>query len=410
LKKERAEGVQIASLKRLLSYAYQNVPYYHKVFKKVNLKPNDIKNIEVLRKLPVLKRTHVATMSKELISKNFPGKVYRCKTSGTTSIPIEFYRSHDDYCWGTAAMLRAFQWAGFKVGDKQATICGLRQYELNRPLFKIRNMLTRRLVISVFQFSHSTTGLLSSRLRRYDPQFIIGYASALHLLAKYCLDEGLETAKPKAVFSTSSKLLPSWRKIIEKVFCCDVYDVYGSREMSTIASECPKHSGLHVASEHVFLEFVKDGEHVAPGETGKVLVTNLHNYAMPFIRYDIGDLGKPSNESCPCGRSLPLIESIEGRTYEIFMTGDGSFTTLRGLDTFFENLPVKEYQIIQNAPDEIHVKVVKDRGYVQKHTKFIAKNIKWVGKANITVETVDSIPLERSGKKRYLTSKVKTNM
>ncbi len=174
-----------------------------------------------------------------------------------------------------------------------------------------------------------------------------------------------------------------------------------------MASECSHHSGLHVASDNVVLEFVKDGEHVAPGEEGKVLVTSLHNYSMPFIRYDIGDVGKPSDKSCQCGRGLPLIESIEGRTYEIFVNSDGSFTTLRDLDTFFEDLPVREFQIIQNSRDEIHVKVVKDRGYTQRHTAFIENNLKWAGKAKIVVETVNSIPFERSGKKKYLISKVR---
>ncbi|MFX0116636.1 MAG: phenylacetate--CoA ligase family protein [Candidatus Hodarchaeota archaeon] len=407
LKRERIERIQQASLRALLSHAYKKVPYYHKAFKNLKAKPGDIKSIEDLRKFPVLKRTQVAMLSKELRAKNFQRKIIPCETSGTTSTPVQFYRDHNDYSWGTAAMLRAFRWAGFKVQDKKAMIWNFRQHELNSMTFKIQNLLARTLAISVFQFSQPTMGLISPRLRRYNPKFIIGYASALYLLAKHCLDEGLDTAKPKAIFSTSSKLLAGQRKIVEEAFCCEVYDWYASREMLTMASECPHHSGLHVASDHVVLEFVKNGEHTAPGEEGKVLVTNLHNYSMPFIRYDIGDVGKPSNESCQCGRGLPLIESIEGRTYEIFVTSDGSFTTLRDLGTFFEDLPVKEFQIIQNTPDEIHVKVVKDIGYTQRHTAFIENNLKWAGKAKIAVETVNSIPFERSGKKRYLVSKVR---
>lgn len=406
LKKEKIEEIQLTSLRALLSHAYQHVPYYHKVFRNLKMKPGDIKSIEDLRKLPVLKRTQAETMSNDLRAKDFPSKVIPCQTSGTTSTPIKFYRDFNDFSWGWAAMLRCFQWAGFKIWDKKAMIWNFHRSELNNIMFKIYNLFARMLAISVFQFSQSTMGFISSTLRRHNPQFMIGYASALFLLAKHCLDEGLETAKTKAIFSTSSKLLPSQRKVVEKAFCSEVYDWYASREMLTIASECPQHSGLHVASDHVVLEFVKNGEHVASGEEGKVLVTNLHNYSMPFIRYDIGDFGKPSNKSCQCGRGLPLIESIEGRTYEIFVTSDGSFSTLRDLDTFFEDLPVREFQIVQNTPDEIHVKVVKDRGYTQEHTSFIENNLKWAGKAKIIVETVDSIPFEKSGKKKYLISKV----
>jgi phenylacetate-CoA ligase len=127
---------------------------------------------------------------------------------------------------------------------------------------------------------------------------------------------------------------------------------------------------------------------------------------MPFIRYEIGDFGTASVDTCPCGRGLPLIENIEGRVYEIFVTSDGSFSTLRDLDTFFEDLPVKEFQIVQNTADEIYVRVVRDSGYSHKHTMFIEKNLKWAGQAKIIVEVVDSIPFEKSGKKKYLISKL----
>jgi phenylacetate-CoA ligase len=406
LNKERIEAFQLVSLRALLSHAYQYVPYYNKSFRELKMKPSDIRSVEDLRKLPILERKQVATMSTELRAQHFPSKVIPCQTSGTTSTPVQFYRDLNDYAWGTASMFRGFRWAGFKIWSKKAMIWSFRPDELNSTFFKFYNLLARRLAISVFQFSQPTIGLISSTLRRNNPQFIIGYASALYLLAKHCLERGLEIAKPKAIFSTSSKLLPSQRRTVEEAFCCEVYDWYASREMLTMASECSHHSGLHIASEHVVLEFIKDGEHVEPGERGKVLVTNLHNYAMPFIRYDIGDVGKPSSKSCECGRNLPLMESIEGRTYEIFVTRDGSFTTLRDFDTFFETIPVKEFQIIQNTLDEIHVKIVKDKGYTQRHTAFIENNLKWAGKAKIVVETVDSIPFEKSGKKKYLVSKV----
>lgn len=405
-RKERIETIQLVSLRALLSHAYQHVPYYNKVFRQLKMKPSEIGSVEDLKKLPVLKRTQVATMPTELRAQNFPTNLLPYQTSGTTSTPVQFYRDLNDYAWGTAAMLRGFRWAGFKLWSKKAMIWNFRRNELQDIRFKFFNLLARRLAISVFQFSQPTMGLISSALRSYDPQFIIGYSSALYLLAKYCLDKGLEMARPKAIFSTSSKLLPGQRRAVEEAFCCEVYDWYASREMLTIASECSHHSGLHVASDHVVLEFVKEGEHVAPGEEGRILVTNLHNYAMPFIRYDIGDVGKPSRDSCVCGRGLPLMESVEGRTYEIFVTSDGSFTTLRDFDTFFEDIPVREFQVIQNSPDEIYVRVVKDIGYAQRHTAFIENNLKWAGKAKIVVEIVDSIPFERSGKKKYLISKV----
>jgi phenylacetate-CoA ligase len=294
----------------------------------------------------------------------------------------------------------------FKIYDKKSIIWNYRQKDLDNILFNIYNYFTRRQIISVFQFSKQKMKQISSKIQKYNPKFIIGYATALYLLAKHCIDEDIQFTKPKTIFSTSSKLLKSQKTIVEKAFNCQVYDWYASREMLTIAAECPYRSGLHIASDHVLVEFVKNGEQVGPGEGGSLILTNLHNYSMPFIRYDIGDFGKYTNEVCSCGRGLPLIESLEGRNYEIFLTSNGSYSTLRDLDTFFENIPVKEFQIIQKTHDEIHVKIVKDKGYNQNHTKFIKNNLIWGGPAKIVVEIVDSIPFEKSGKKKYLVSKI----
>lgn len=211
----------------------------------------------------------------------------------------------------------------------------------------------------------------------------------------------------KAIFTTSETLLPSQRRLIEKAFGCEVYDEYGCREAGPMACECAEHSAYHVQSENVVVEFVRNCEQVAPGETGAILVTNLHNYAMPLIRYDIGDTGRPSDDACPCGRGLPLINSLEGRRYEYLLTGDGSIMYLKDLDMFFENLPVRMFQVVQNSRDRILIKIVRSYGYSEKDTEFIERNITWGSpKAKVEVELVDSIPLEKSAKRRYIVNKM----
>jgi phenylacetate-CoA ligase len=272
-------------------------------------------------------------------------------------------------------------------------------------------------LLNVYEISETTIRLAARRIEELRPKFLMGYSYSMHLLADYLLEAGIRTPELKAVFASTQTLLPSQRREIEMAFGCGVYDLYASREFSLMASECEKHTGYHIQSENVLLEFLKDGEPVSPGETGTIHVTSLNNYAMPFIRYEIGDTGKPSDDRCSCGRGLPLFRSLEGRTtrgFEYFVTGDGSLLFLRDMEKVFGGLPVKTFQIVQEKRDEILVRVVKANGYSEKDTNFIKRNLVWerTGKGhfqqitNVEVEFVKSIPLEKSGKKRYFISRL----
>jgi phenylacetate-CoA ligase len=410
LKREEVLHLQQERLTGLLNHAYENVPYYHKVFKDRGLRPSDVRTVEDLKKLPILKKRDIARMPQQLMSKSLSEReMMPYNTAGTTAESLRFYRTKDDVSWNVAAEFRTYGWGGYELGDKLALIWIFEPNQLKNPLFKLRNLATRQTVSNTRELSEESIRSLSERMRRVKPAFLRGLASKLYMLAMYVLAEGTPQ-KLKAVFSTSEILLPSQRKVIERAFGCEVFDYYGSHEVLSMASECEEHSGYHIASENVLLEFVKDGEQVAPGERGTILVTSLHNYAMPFIRYDIGDTGKPSDETCRCGRGLSLFKSLEGRTYESFVTGDGTIQTLRDLDIFFENLPVRMFQIVQTSRDDILIKIVKADEYSQRDTDFIERYIAWPRphKANIKVELVDSIPSERSGKTRYLISKLPT--
>lgn len=413
LKREAIIDLQEARLEALIRHAYENVPYYQRIFKERKLRPGDIKTVEDLKKLPPLKKVDISRMQQELMARNISQKErVPHLTSGTTGAALKFFRSREDICWGKAAELRAYGWGQYELGDKYGLIWVFPPSQLRNPRFRIRNLVLRQnALLDAFEISDESMRSFARRMERSDIHFLRGYSPCLYMLAKYLLDEGIPPPKLRAVFSTSHILLPSQRRIIEKAFDCEVYDFYGSREVSSIASECHEHSGFHIQSENVVMEFIKDGEEVAAGETGAILITNLNNYAMPFIRYDIGDTGKPSNDICPCGRSLPLFKSLEGRTIEFLVTRDGSVIGLKDFDRFFADLPVRMFQIIQESYDEILIRIVKDEGYSEKDTQFIIENILYRtsrDKTGIEVEIVNSIPSIESGKKRYLISKLPT--
>ncbi len=408
MKSQDLVRLQQKRLRALLDHAYENVPYYRRAFAERNLRPNDIRTVEDLIKLPVLTKAAISRNSQELIAKGLASREMIPRyTGGTTSSPVKFYRTKEEMRWSLAAQFRAYGWGGYELGDRYAHIWPVRSSELG-SIFRVRNLLERRNpTLNALDISERTIRLFLGEKDGARSQFLIGYSSCIYMLSKYLLAQGITPPKLTAIFGTAETLFRNQRRTIEDVFVCNVYDHYNSREFTSLACECEQHSGYHVNSENVIVEIVKDDEQAAPGETGAILVTSLHNYGMPFIRYHIGDTGSASGESCSCGRGLPLIGSLEGRTYEFFKTGDGSLVGLRDLGIFFENLPVRMFQVLQISPNEILVKIVKDDGYSQKDTEFISRHIAWESpKLNVKVEIVNSLPSTKSGKRPYFVSKL----
>jgi phenylacetate-CoA ligase len=408
MKKRDLKQLQLKRLKALLKHAYENVPYYHRSFKNENFHPADIKCLEDLRRVPILKKSAIRKESDKIMVKNIPkSKMESWSTSGTTAAPVRFCRSKEDISWSVGAELRGYSWAGYEVGDKLALIWRIHPEYIRSFTFKPKSFLNRTKILDVNHLSEKNMVSFAKKMSRFKPDFIRGYSSSVNIFATFMLQNNHFKIGPRAIFTTSQTLLPHYRKAIEEAFNCKVYDYYASNEVSHIAAQCGQHEGLHIHEENIIVEIVDNDEPVSPGEEGRVLLTNLHSYAMPFIRYDVGDLGKIFRETCSCGRELSLLKPI-GRTYEYFVNRDGSFTYLRDLQIVFEDLPIKDFQVIQESYDEIIIKIVTRPGYSKTHTDFILKRIKLLGSAKIRVELVDSIPLEASGKIRHTVSKIAT--
>ena len=349
-KREALFDIQRVKLKALIKHAYANVPYYHRVFKDRGLRPNDIKSVEDLNRLPKLTKDDIRSNFDDMVATNFSRAIEpHASEPVPASVPVQFYITKDYINSKSASELRAYSWCGYNLGDKHAVLWGspfdLKKSEELRN--RIVNFFGKRVMLNCFGMSEESMRMYARRLEKFKPKIVRGYASAVYLFAKFMLHEGVDNVKPKAVITAAETLFDHERTTIEKAFGCEVYDFYGAREAAAIASECSEHSGYHISAENYVLECVKEGERVASGETGVILVTNLRNYVMPFIRYEIGDLGRFSDEVCSCGRGLPLMSSIEGRTTDIIVTQDGNFTSTPVLTLIFKNLPVKQYQVIQ---------------------------------------------------------------
>ena len=415
---DQVERLQNRNLRGLLKYAYETVPYYRRVFRERGLSPSDIKSADDLVKLPILTKADIRKNFGDLVSRGIPRNKLIPYQSGGTGNPIKFYITREKFSWEVAAEYRAYGWAGYRLGDRCFLVWGspadLSKHK--RLVTRFTKALERTLTVDAFVMSDEVLSRFATLLRKFNPEIVRGYATSVYMLAKYLQERGIDYVRPKAVITSAETLLDHRRKIIEEAFGCPVFDYYGSREVGAIAGECEEHCGYHISAENVVMEFVKDGEHVAAGEKGVILLTSLRNSGMPFIRYNIKDVGTPSDEICGCGRGLPLMSSIEGRTSEFMAVYDKQLGRIIPvlpagpgvIGVALMHVPLENYRIIQESLDRVVVKAVRGRGYSKKHTDFLVKYMRQFLGDNITVEIefVNSLPPLPSGKRSYFISKI----
>jgi len=414
---EEIERLQNRNLHALLEYAYKNVPFYRQAFRERRLTPADIRNTSDLVKLPQLTKEDIKKSPNELVSVNYDRGRLVPYQSGGSGNPIRFFITKESSSWGIAAEFRAYGWAGYRLGDRcfifwgsplDLTRAGTMVRRINRSLERIRMASTFVLSDKVYEES-------AQELRKFHPKIIRGYASSVAMMAKFLNDTHIRDIRPKAVITSAETLHESMRKSIEEAFDCPVFDFYGSREVGAIAAECEEHSGYHVSAENVVVEFVDDNEAVSPGERGLVLVTDLRNFGMPFIRYKLGDVGVPSDDSCSCGRGLPLISSIEGRISDFMASYDRKHDRIIPVGPIYPviiaavmHLPIENCQVVQENLDQLTIKVVRSESFTSEHTELLIGHIRkyLCSSTRIEVEFVDSIPPLPSGKRSVFISKI----
>ena len=411
---DEIKKIQWNKLKNLLEYAYANVPFYHRVFKTLNLTPKDITTPDDFRKLPVLDKEEIRNNISYIVSSNYKTRdLIPNSTGGSMGVNLNFFNDRKHIGYVSATGLRSRHWAGLEIGDKTAVLWGSPfDISLRRDLRKrIYDKLFRTLFLSSYDLSEENMFDYAKKLLQYQPKVIIAYPSPLYRFAKFLERNEIKGINPKSIISSAEVLYDYQKELIESVFQCRVFNRYGCREFGAIAQECSQHSGIHINAEHVYVECLKgDGEPTAPGESGELVITDLNNYGMPFIRYRIGDIGVLSNRKCDCGRGLPMLEKVEGRTFDIVVGTNGravggTFWTLF-LRTAIEG--IKQFQVVQEAMNEINIKLVTDESFDESQIATLIKKIReYVGEdMEVNFQIVDKIPTTKSGKFRFVISKV----
>jgi phenylacetate-CoA ligase len=408
--KSRAEleALQLEKLRRLLNYACQNVPYYKRVFDQQGVSPQSIRSLEDFRRVPLLTKETIQEHRDELVSEAYrPDQLIPNHTGGSTGKPLRFYQDRQQRDYGSAAKLRCNRWAGWDFGKRTLRLWGHHaDVAASRRLWgRLRSLVLNDYTFDTFRFSETDMTALAEQMKAHPVQTIIAYASSLYQFARYLEESRVAVPAPDGIISSTDMLYPAQCAVIERVFATSVFDRYGCREVSLIAAECPEHSGMHIDITRLVVEFLNDaGEPCRSGERGHIVITDLTNYAMPFIRYRIEDIGVPLDEPCPCGRGLPLMKELSGRKSDILRTPRGEFVSANALTTLLSDIPgLGQVQLVQERLGLLVVRVVKRAAYDEaSEMKFRTQLAHYLGpKMDIRFEYVDDIPPLPSGKYRF---------
>ncbi|UCC33799.1 MAG: phenylacetate--CoA ligase family protein, partial [Candidatus Bathyarchaeota archaeon] len=347
----------------MVQHAYKYVPYYHRRFKELEVKPSDIRTREDLAKLPILGKDKLRYGSPEqLVSSGVEIKDLKAiRTSGSTGTPLRVYINEREDDWRKAIYMRANISCGQRPRDRWVVVTAPHH-------FFDTTSLQRRLGI----YAQTCVSLFSSideQIRlgiEAKPDVLDGYSGSLLLLAKEIERRELKAIRPRIVFGTADLIDFASRHFMEEVFEAPYYDQFGCGELDRTAWQCPQKAEYHIDEDSVIMEFVdKEGETVSPGEQGEIVYTSLFNYAEPLIRYAVGDVGVPVEGECSCERNLPLMKVVEGRRDSFLVLPDGrelspmTFWTIMRL--FKHAAHISRFRIIQKKTGLIEILVKKEK-------------------------------------------------
>jgi len=407
---DRWQRYQEERLAFVLHRAARDVPYYRHQWETrrrlgYRASPERLENWPILSKQSL--RAHPSAFVADDCRHR---RMFRERTSGTTGTPLDLWRGGETVeTLYAISELRERRWYGVSVRDRWAMLGGQLVVPVasRRPPFWVWNRALNQLYMSTFHLSPAFIPHYLDALERHEIRYLWGYASSLAVLAQEVLRLGRAPIRMTVAIANAEPVADHHRDAMEKAFGCPMRETYGMAEMVAAASECSARR-LHQWPEIGYFEVLRDSADVpaAPGETGRVIGTSLLNTEMPLIRYEVGDrasVGASSQTPCPCGRSLPTLDAIEGRMNDLVLTPDGR--RIYWLNPVFYGIPIRESQIIQDLIDRLRVLVVPAPGYGDDATRSIVDRLRArVGDVQVQVETVESIPRTSGGKLRAVIS------
>lgn len=405
LTRAELDALQWQRLENIIRTAYDNTPFYRKRFDEIGVSPDDIQCPADLRKIPPTNRDELRTNYASFVNKEYRGRTVKYGSSGSTGQPVILSQSTDALASFFAAKLRGHAWHGLPPGVREGKVWGSPMRGMRKWLMPLRNLATNRTLLSAFHATEEDMINVYRRMVGTKVRYIYGYSSSIYDFSKVLASRDVDSSelRPEVIITTSDVLLDDQKAFLMDYWCCPVIREYGAGETGIIGFECPE-GKMHLTSENVYVEAMADRE-----RAGEILVTPLINHAMPLLRYRLNDIAQLSYDTCPCGRSSPLIDNIQGRDSDILRMPDGRH--LHSVALCYVNWALTDsgqdvlyFQLRQEALASFSLLVVP--GPSGKTDPFINGVKQLLGDVTCRAIVVDKIPKTSSGKIRYTVSMV----
>ena len=400
------QDIQWRRLQKLYKFLWESNNFYRSRLQKVGLNPHSIKEPADINKIPILTKAEIRENCESMISDGFgKNSLLHFKTGGSTGKALDIYISEECSELRNACARRADRWTGWEPGEPVGAVWGNPKLPVSVKEKIFNSFLQPYIYLDTMAVSSDSVQRFARTWEKVQPTLLYGHAHSIFILAQYVRDIGCRQIKPTGILSTSMMLPAYERELIEKVFSCKVTDRYGCEEVSLIGCECEQHNGMHMNIEHLVIEFIKDDGTIAiPGEAGNIVVTDLMNFAMPFIRYKVEDVGVPMETMCSCGRGLPLMGRVTGRVADFLLSKNGDrIAGISLIENTLTDLPgIDQMQIIQNSLDDLMINIVPGKEFSDDvQSNLIRYFEKVFPDTVVTVNKVEKILPEPSGKYRF---------
>lgn len=406
------EKLRLERLRSLLRHAGDTVPFYRTLFAEAGCAPEAVTSLSDLGRLPILTKD-IVRQNLDRMRSTAGIALEPWTTSGSTGTPFKFYVSKQRISHDIAAKWRTTTWFGVDIGDREIVAWNSPLELAGHDWVKtVRDRVFRSKLLPATSLSPRRMDEFLEEIRRFRPRQLFGYPTSLALLAERAVDRGLRLDRIgiKVAFVTAERLLPHHREMITKGFGCRVANQYGARDSGYLAHECPE-GNMHITAEDLIVEIVDEaGRPVPAGTPGELAVTNLFSHGFPFIRYKNGDVAVLSDRTCPCGRGLPLLEDVHGRTNDVLIAADGGRVHSVVFSSLMRDVPgARQFKIVQETRDHVTLQLVVGGDFDEAVSYPLLRRVfadrLGVG-VNLSIERVNAIAPEPSGKYKYIVCRI----
>ncbi len=393
-------------------FLWENNSFHKSRFEELGLSRESVSSVADIGKLPLMTKAEIRHNVDLIISNNVKkSDLLHFKTGGSTGKALDIYLTEECSEFRNACARRHDMWSSWNPGEPIGAVWGNPKLPHDLKSRILNTFVQPMIYLDTMSVSEDSVLEFAKEWKCKRPTLLYGHAHSIYTLAQYVDKLAIDCINPAGILSTSMMLLPHERAVIERVFGVKVVDRYGCEEVSLVGCECEKHEGMHMNIEHLVIEFLRDdGSHAKPGEPGKIVVTDLMNYAMPLVRYCVEDVGVYMDSQCSCGRGLPLMGKVSGRVADFLIKRDGSRVAGVSLieNTLTKVAGIDQMQIIQDSLDLIHLNIVVGSGFQPQSVSFLTDYFQQIfgREVNVRVDTVKEIHPERSGKYRFSICKI----